>query len=261
MKSLIALAAVLAVVPTASQAAPPAVAPPGASVQELQMHVTQLANRTQTHARALGLRVGPVEQPADTVELLVPQEQRLTRIVDFLSQRSENPQAVDERRLPSARVAPPAIPVRIAREYAAAARQAVRLGIARPSAPEPADTAAGQQEQLAYWRTVSRWLQAQSERVRPDERPLSQRVPHYDAWMCIAKYESGTTWTLTDSSPYYGGLQMDREFQEYYAPDLYRTKGTADHWSPEEQMLTAEKALPARGFTPWPNTARMCGLL
>lgn len=260
MKSLIALAAVLAVVPTASQATP-AVVPPGPSVQEMQTHVTQLANRTQTHARALGLRVGPVEQPAATAELLARQEQRLTTIVDFLSGRSESRRAVDERRLPTARVGASALPGRIAREYAAAARQAVRLGIARPPAPEAVDTTLAQQEQLAYWRTVSRWLQAQSERVRPDERPLSQRVPHYEEWMCIAKYESGTTWTLTDSSPYYGGLQMDREFQQAYAPDLYREKGTADHWSAEEQMLTAEKALPGRGFTPWPNTARMCGLL
>ena len=152
-------------------------------------------------------------------------------------------------------------PGRIAREYAAAARRAVRLGIARPAAPDPVGSAAAQQDQLAYRGTVSRWLQGQSERVRPDERPLSQRVPHYDAWMCIAKYESSTTWTLTDSSPYYGGLQMDREFQQTYSPDLYREKGTADHWTAEEQMLTAEKALPGRGFTPWPNTARMCGLL
>ncbi len=44
-------------------------------------------------------------------------------------------------------------------------------------------------------------------------------------------------------------------------PRLYARKGTADNWTAEEQMLAAEKALPGRGFTPWPNTARMCGLL
>ena len=43
---------------------------------------------------------------------------------------------------------------------------------------------------------------------------------------------------------------MDREFQQTYAPELYRAKGTADHWTAEEQMLTAERALPGRGFTP-----------
>ena len=40
-----------------------------------------------------------------------------------------------------------------------------------------------------------------------------------------------------------------------------RPKGTADHWSPLEQIWTAEKALKSRGFWPWPNTARYCGLL
>ena len=45
------------------------------------------------------------------------------------------------------------------------------------------------------------------------------------------------------------------------APWLLRTKGTADHWTPLEQIWTAEKAAKSRGFWPWPNTARSCGLL
>ena len=261
MKSILTLAAVLAVIPTASQAAPPAPALPGATMQEQQSHVTRLADRSRTYARALGLRVGPPERPAHAPDVLARQEQRLTRVVNFLSRSSESHRAVDERAIPSSRLSASSLPGPAARAYAAAARRAVRLGLRRPPAPAAARTADQQREQLAYWRTVSRWLRAQSERVRPAERPLSRRVPHYAAWMCIARYESGTTWTLTDSSPYYGGLQMDREFQRAYAPALYRAKGTADHWTAEEQMLAAERALPSRGFTPWPNTARMCGLL
>ena len=54
---------------------------------------------------------------------------------------------------------------------------------------------------------------------------------------------------------------MDVGFQQTYAPALYRAKGTADHWTPEEQMLAAGRAVEARGFSPWSSTARTCGLL
>ena len=79
--------------------------------------------------------------------------------------------------------------------------------------------------------------------------------------MCIAEHESHRTWDISTGNGYYGGLQMDRQFQQAYAPGLYRTKGTADNWTAEEQMRTAERARVTRGFHPWPNTARMCGLL
>jgi hypothetical protein len=82
--------------------------------------------------------------------------------------------------------------------------------------------------------------------------------PHRSEWLCIHGYEA--KWTDPDA-PYYGGLQMDREFQVTYAPELLRSKGTADHWTPLEQMWVAERAYRTRGFWPWPNTARYCGLL
>ena len=82
--------------------------------------------------------------------------------------------------------------------------------------------------------------------------------PHREQWLCIHHYEG--SWT-DPSSPYYGGLQMDLEFQATYGPELLRAKGTADHWTPLEQMWVAEHAYRTRGFWPWPNTARYCGLL
>jgi hypothetical protein len=82
--------------------------------------------------------------------------------------------------------------------------------------------------------------------------------PHLRQFLCIHHYEG--SWTDT-GSPYYGGLQMDVGFQQSYGGWLYATKGTADHWSPLEQIWVAEKALKSRGFWPWPNTARYCGLL
>ena len=82
--------------------------------------------------------------------------------------------------------------------------------------------------------------------------------PHRREWLCIHNYEA--RWT-DPRAPYYGGLQMDREFQATYGPELLRSKGTADHWTPLEQMWVAERAYRTRGFWPWPNTARYCGLL
>jgi hypothetical protein len=83
--------------------------------------------------------------------------------------------------------------------------------------------------------------------------------PHRRAWLCIHHYEG--SWR-DDGAPYYGGLQMDLGFQQRYGRALLRAKGTADNWTPLEQMWIAEKAYRAgRGFYPWPNTARDCGLI
>jgi len=89
-------------------------------------------------------------------------------------------------------------------------------------------------------------------------RKQALNPPHKSQWQCIHHYEG--SWT-DPNSPYYGGLQMDVEFQQTYGYDLYRAKGTADHWTPLEQMWVAERAYRTRGYWPWPNTARYCGLL
>lgn len=83
--------------------------------------------------------------------------------------------------------------------------------------------------------------------------------PHKLAWLCIHRYEGG--WR-DPGAPYYGGLQMDIAFQSAYGGRLLRAKGTADHWTPAEQMWVAERAYRSgRGFAPWPTTARACGLI
>jgi len=89
-------------------------------------------------------------------------------------------------------------------------------------------------------------------------RRQAQSPPHRSQWLCIHRYEG--RWADPDA-PYYGGLQMDVGFQRAYGLDFYRAKGTADHWTPLEQMWVAERAFRTRGFWPWPNTARYCGLL
>jgi hypothetical protein len=94
--------------------------------------------------------------------------------------------------------------------------------------------------------------------VRTRKRFL-QGPAHKSAWLCIHRYEGA--WS-DGGSPYYGGLQMDISFQASYGSRLLATKGTADNWTPLEQMWVAERAYRSgRGFYPWPNTARYCGLI
>lgn len=87
----------------------------------------------------------------------------------------------------------------------------------------------------------------------------AQNPPRMNAWLCINRFEA--PWN-DPQPPYYGGLQMDLSFQQTYAPELVRSKGTADRWTAIEQIWVAERAYRSgRGFTPWPNTARFCGLI
>jgi Transglycosylase-like domain len=103
--------------------------------------------------------------------------------------------------------------------------------------------------------SISRW-----HRMARKLATRARRPPHLAEWLCIHRYEG--SWTANTGNGYYGGLQMDIRFQQAYGGSLLRLKGTADRWSPLEQMWVAERAhRSGRGFTPWPNTARMCGLL
>jgi hypothetical protein len=97
-------------------------------------------------------------------------------------------------------------------------------------------------------------------RARRVAERFAKGPPHRHEWQCIHHYEA--SWTAHTGNGYYGGLQMDLTFQRTYAPRLLRNKGTADRWTPLEQMWVAEKAhRSGRGFYPWPNTAQYCGLL
>ncbi len=79
------------------------------------------------------------------------------------------------------------------------------------------------------------------------------------AFLCIHRYEAG--WNANTGNGYYGGLQMDLGFQRTYGADFARRWGTADNWPAWAQLLTAVRAYRSgRGFGPWPNTSRACGL-
>jgi hypothetical protein len=108
--------------------------------------------------------------------------------------------------------------------------------------------AGGREATFFRWRATARRVLLQA-----------AHPPYEPAWQCIHGYEG--SWTDA-SGPYYGGLQMDLGFQQHYGGYLLRVKGTAEHWTPLEQMWVAARAYRSgRGFYPWPNTARACGLL
>ena len=95
-------------------------------------------------------------------------------------------------------------------------------------------------------------------------RHQAQHPPRLKAWLCIHRYERHPRmgWRTLTGNGFFGGLQMDLGFQRTYAPELLRTKGTANRWSALEQIWVAERAYRSGlGFRPWPNTARSCGLL
>jgi hypothetical protein len=90
-----------------------------------------------------------------------------------------------------------------------------------------------------------------------------------NAILCIKSHEGD--WE-DGGDPYWGGIQGDRPFLSTYGPDYWRRHGSprgsvgangwTNHWSHAEQIQTAWRAYKSgRGFHPWPNTARMCGLL
>lgn len=101
---------------------------------------------------------------------------------------------------------------------------------------------------LRYWRQQARAISR-----------LAARPPHKSGWLCIHHFEG--SWA-DGGDPYWGGLQMDRGFMRAYAPRVLLRRGWANRWTSLEQMWVAERAhRSGRGYTPWPNTARYCGLL
>lgn len=107
--------------------------------------------------------------------------------------------------------------------------------------------------------TYRRWLRNAWRRQVKRAKYRAHHPPHHGAWKCIHRFEG--PWD-DPNAPYYGGLQMDLDFQQAYGRRLLRREGTADHWAPYEQMWIAERALrDGRGFYPWPLTASRCGLI
>jgi hypothetical protein len=115
----------------------------------------------------------------------------------------------------------------------------------------------------AQVRWVAKSLTTNVVRLKKQEeeaRAISGSVGNTSAWECIHSHEG--SWT-DSGDPFWGGLQMDRGFMETYGADMIRKYGGyANLWSPQDQMIVAQRAYSSgRGYGPWPNTAQICGLL
>lgn len=131
---------------------------------------------------------------------------------------------------------------------------------------------ASQWHQRAVTRTEERnATRAKLRRVQKDKALLRQSLKqtlsadlygtHWleRAFLCIHAGEGA--WTSNTGNGYYGGLQFDSSFQRTYGGE-YMKLGSADKWPVSVQIAVAVKAyLSGRGFHPWPNTARVCGLI
>jgi hypothetical protein len=92
------------------------------------------------------------------------------------------------------------------------------------------------------------------------EHGLAIPASLYGSFLCIHSFEGA--WNSNTGNGYYGGLQMDVAFQSRYGADFLARWGTADRWPPWAQLQAAVRAYQSgRGFWPWPNTARFCGLI
>lgn len=128
----------------------------------------------------------------------------------------------------------------------------------KPRTPTTYDERTARSAAYRAW-VLDLWRQRAARAERRAANP-----PHRAEWLCIHRFERHPAqgWSTRTGNGFYGGLQMDLSFQRAYGSDLLRTKGTADRWSPLEQMWVAERAhRRGRGFHPWPNTARYCGLI
>jgi len=109
---------------------------------------------------------------------------------------------------------------------------------------------------LRLWQR--RLAAATLEALRHGHRPLPRVLS--SAFLCIHRYEGA--WDSNTGNGYYGGLQMDRRFQSLYGKEFVARWGTADNWPAWAQLQVAVRAYRSgRGFYPWPNTARACGLI
>jgi len=155
------------------------------------------------------------------------------------------------------------------------------LAIGSESAADPAptttttDTAADPQvievDRTLQGRNVTEW-HAVAARYLQRARVLRRRIRivihspalqgHWleRAFACV--HDGEGSWTANTGNSYYGGLQMDLSFQRTYGDWALRAFGTADRWPASVQVATAIRAYTSgRGFYPWPNTARVCGLI
>jgi hypothetical protein len=155
-----------------------------------------------------------------------------------------------------------------------------------------AASSSDRQSELAYWRAKVKDQRVRAVKLsralgghfRPGKVEMKTRGIPYLQWLygyfkkkakrlagvkrerfpklrCIHRLEG--SWTAYNPAGYYGGFQMDWNFMRAWGDDkLAKYDGRdARAWKPKDQMAVASRAVARIGFSPWPNTARACGLL
>ena len=88
----------------------------------------------------------------------------------------------------------------------------------------------------------------------------SQLWAESSAGRCVSSREGGLT-SLSPGGTYAGKWQMDASFERAYGAYFVKRWGRAYNWPEWAQDVAAYRGYSARGWWPWPNTARTCGLL
>ena len=114
---------------------------------------------------------------------------------------------------------------------------------------------------LPYLHHIAKlWKQRYHEARHAFKRAVVVASSDMSAWLCIHSHEGA--WNAATGNGFYGGLQMDMGFQQAYGSEFLARYGTANNWPPSVQIQVARRARDSgRGYGPWPNTARSCGLL
>ena len=91
------------------------------------------------------------------------------------------------------------------------------------------------------------------------------QTPREWIWESVNSRECSGTWNCNTGNGYFGGLQMDYQFQATYNPKALRIWGTANNWPREAQELAADRAFDGyrgfgpRGLGPWPSSNAALG--
>ena len=100
-------------------------------------------------------------------------------------------------------------------------------------------------------------------RSRKDPRAVCWRSHLWaesSAGRCVSSKEGGLT-SLSPGGTYAGKWQMDTGFERTYGGWYAYRWGRAYSWPEWAQDVAAYRGYTARGWSPWPSTARSCGLL
>lgn len=114
---------------------------------------------------------------------------------------------------------------------------------------------------LTYWTRTQRHAAKKYHRWRRARIIAAHNTPWSASWyngaICVHEHEGA--WNSNTGNGYYGGMQFDSASWLANGGGSYASR--ADLASPHDQLLVAYHYWQSSGWNPWPNTARMCGLL